>query len=630
MDDKPDEKSMPEEDDGATRIPININSTPSTPSGPPLNSGVEDNSISSEPTAPDTAPATPEPGFPSNVPASAEPSAPASPEMPAPEATPIAPPAPGAVIGVDDNGATSTAPSSPPQVVVSSSGGSKRWLKVLVGLLIIVLLCLVGWVVYDKVIKSKPVAAPAVKQNTDISLLKIGILQADYGDLYPNMSLNANNYLVNAQMFDGLVRYENKTKLTPDLATSWTNPDSTTWVFTIKKNVKFHDGHTMTADDVKTSIDNLMASTSDYAKTFTGTIASVATVGMDQVKITTKAADPTLLNKLTFVYITDAKLPQGQSPSMGGTGPYEIKPGTTPSSTSYQMVPAQNYSGSSPSVHGLDFGSESDQGKLVSAFKAGQYNIAGPVSPSEAQSAPNAIQFITSQPQIDYIGFNTVKSGPLQNKLVREAIRYAISPQAINGARDTAGSPTSQLLPDSISGYNPSITTYKQNVDKAKQLLTQAGYPNGLTIRYSYSSDSPQTSTELTKELKAVGITLTPDPHANLDEFINYVTTGQADMYTADYASDTLDGLDIYQTTLSGADYNNPQFTALLTQAGTTTDPAKRQQILQNAAKIVDQDVAAVPISTSQNVWLMDKGYAINQDMPDASISVYFSGVHLK
>lgn len=616
MDDQPNANNpLPDEDDGVTRVPVTINPTPTTPSAPPPDAGqtgttqATDNTYGGNSAAP-IAPI----GSPENS-----------------TATPIAQPAPGAVISADGSGAgPTTSPVStgePPQAVVSSPGGGSRWLKILIIIFVIVLVCVAGWFIYDKVIKAQPAAAP-VKQDPNIALLKIGILQANYGNLYPNMSLNENSYMVNAQMFDGLVKYQNKNKITPDLATSWKNPDSTTWVFTLKKDVKFHDGHTMTANDVKYSIDTLMAATSDFAKTFTGSLASVAVESTNQVKITTKSADPALLNKLAFVYITDAHVPQGQNESMGGTGPYEIKSGTTPSNTRYQLVAAKNYSGPTPTVHALDFGSESDQGKLVSAFKAGQYNIVGPISPSGTKSAPNAEQFVTSDPDIDYIGFNTVKAGPLQNKQVREAIRYAISPQAINGARDTQGALTGQLIPDSIPGYNPSITAYKQDVGKAKQLLAQAGYPNGLTIRYSYTADSPQTSTELTKELKAIGITLTPDPHSDLNEFVHYVTSGQADMYSADYTSDTLDGLDIYQTTLSSANYNSAQFTALLSQATTTTDPAKYQKLLQDAAKLADQDVAAVPISTGENIWLMDKGYAINQDMPHSSISVYFSGVH--
>lgn len=609
MDDQSNENTpLSSDDSGATRITVSTNSSQAGPDASPQ-------------TEPTQLPST----------SANEPLAPAStPEPMASASAPTSTPAPGAVISSDDPTGSAPPPQmpTPGQAVVSSSGGGRRSLKVLVGLLIVVVLCVAGWFVYDNFIKTKP--APAVTKSKDIPVLNIGVLQADYGDLYPNMSFNEYSYIVNAQMFDGLVQYENKNKLAPDLATTWTNPDSTTWIFTLKKNVKFHDGNIMTADDVKYSLDTVMASTTDFAKTFTSTLESVSVVNTSQVKITTKSADPTLLNKLAFLYIIDAKLPQGQNASMAGTGPYEVKSGTKPSNTSYQLVAAKNYSGTKPTVHALNFGSEPDQTKLVNAFKSHQYNIAGPIDPTEAKKVSGAVKFVSSEPDVDFIGFNTTNPGPLQNKLVREAIRYAINPAAIDQVRSTQGTPISQLIPESIPGYNPSITPYKQDVQKAKQLLAEAGYANGLTIRYSYSSDSPETTNELTKELKAVGITLTPDPHDSFDEFINYFTNGQADMYSVDYSSDTLDGLDIYQTTLSQKNYNNPKLTALLDQAGTTTDPAKRLKLLQDAAKIIDQDIAVVPISTGEDIWLMDKDYAIQQDMPSSLISVYFSKVHLK
>jgi peptide/nickel transport system substrate-binding protein len=560
------------------------------------------------------------------------------------EQSPITPPTPGQVVSVGTGSRPPAVPTvsapprpvtglppdapveGPPSQVVTSQhgGGKKRWLKAFLLLIIIALLAAGGWLAYQK--HHNKVKAPAA-QSKDIPILKIGILNADYGNLYPDMSDSEYATLVNAQMFEGLVRYEDKSKIVPNLATDWTNPDDKTWLFTVKSGIKFHDGHTLAASDVKYSIDAVIASNSQFSQAFAATIASVDVVGENQVKITTKDPDPTLLNKLTALYVIDANLPKGDDPSQAGTGPYEIKPGTVPTNTNLQMVTAGNYHGKPPTTKALVFGNADTVDGLLKAFQTHQFNIVGPIPPGK--TAAGATKFVATEPNVDFIGFNTVKPGPLQNKLVREAIRYAVNPGAVGKARGNEVTPRSQMIPESSPGYNAAIMPYKQDINKAKQLLTQAGYPNGVTIRLS-TAQNPEATTELVNELKKAGITATVDNHNDFDEFIDYFTSGQAEMFTVDYTSETLDGLDVYNSTLQSTNYNNPKLNDVLNQAKTTVDPAKRLKLLQQAATIIDQDVAVVPLNSEENVWLMDENYAIKQDTPSSLISVYFSNVHRK
>ncbi len=550
--------------------------------------------------------------------------------------SPVSTPNPGEVItGSTDSPSPSAygagpAGGSPPQVVTSNHGGGKKsWLKMLVWLIVLALIAAGGWYAYTKYIKKSP-SASTTTQSKDIPLLKIGIQQADYGNVYPDMSQNDYAISVNGQMFEGLVRYENKSKIAPDLASSWTNPDDNTWIFTIKKGIKFHDGHTLAPSDVKYTLDTLIASNSGWAQAFASTITSVDVLGNNQVKITTKSPDPTLLNKLSFLYIIDANLPKGDEPSLAGTGPYEIKPGTKPTNKSYQMIAFNQYHFGRPTTQALTFGSQDNSAGLIKAFNSGQYDIAGTIAPFSTKQAKNATVFTGNEADSTFIGFNTIASSPVQNKLVREAIRYAVSTQGIGKANDEVITPNSQVIPPSIPGYNPAIAPYKQNIAKAKQLLAQSGYPNGVTIRLSASAADAQEEAELANELKQVGITLSIDQHSDFDEFIGYFTAGKADMYVVDYASDTLDGVDIYNTTLPVANYNNPKVTALLNQANTTINPATRLKLLQEVSSIVDQDVALVPFGSTSSLWVMNKDYAIQQDTPTGYIPVYFYKVHLK
>ena len=346
------------------------------------------------------------------------------------------------------------------------------------------------------------------------------------------------------------------------------------------------------------------------------------------MKITTTAPDPVLLNKLAFLYVVDANLPKGDEPSQAGTGPYEIKAGTQPTSTSVKMVAFNDYHGGQPTTKALNFSSVESSKSLLSGLKNHTYNIVGPnLKVTNPQDVKNAKKFTVNESNVSFIAMNTIKPGPLKNKMVREAIRYALEPQTISKADATESTPISQLIPPSIPGYNPSIAPYKQNITKAKKLLAQAGYPKGLTIRYS-TSDSPAKSAKIINQLKQVGITAKLDYHADFNEFIDYFSAGSADLYDIEYSSDTLDGLDIYQTTLSDTNYKNTKVTALLAQAATTTDQSKRLKLLQEVATVVDQDIPVIPLYAQEDVYWLDKNYDIHQDMPSSLISAYFYKVH--
>ncbi len=509
-----------------------------------------------------------------------------------------------------------------PQVISNNHKPKKKWPKILAAILIL-LLAAGGWYLYDQNKKDNNQSAGSVTQNKDIEQLNIGLLTADYGKLYPDWSVPSSySYLTNGQMFEGLVRYENKSKIAPLLVTDWTNPDDNTWVFNLKSGVKFHDGNTMQADDVKYSLDKIRTDETDFAGIFTSTIKSVKAMNDNQVEIKTSEADPTLLNKLAFLYIIDAQLPKNSEPSQAGTGPYQIKPGTKPTTKELQMVAFDGYHGNRPTTRAVNFGSEPTDKDLVKAFQDGKYNIVGPMGIEDVAKS-DAIKFVTSEPEVSFIGFNTLKPGPLQKAKVREAVRYAVDPAKLGEAQGDKVTPISQIVPESIPGYNPAIMPYKQDFAKARALLKEAGYPNGLTMELSYSSDKAFAE-ELASELKQANIKANLKFYDDFGAFLDNFLAGNAEMFTVVYSSDVLDGLDVYQSTVNGTgNYESKDLDKTLAEVAKTVDPEKRLKLLQDAAVIVDKDVAVVPLSTRDTLWLMDEDYNITQDMPSAYLSAY-------
>lgn len=543
----------------------------------------------------------------------------ASPPPPEPQNTPEQPIEP-------------TAPAEDPgyQVPVTSPQqpqSKKKWLKWLITLIAVVVLVVGGWLIYKQLTKDDSVASTA--QNKNIERLSVGISAADYGELYPNMAPNSYSYLVNGQMFEGLVRYEEKSKIVPLLATDWTNPDNTTWVFNLKENVQFHNGNTMTAEDVKYSIETIKSSESDFAGIFTDTIESVEAISDNQVQIKTASPDPALLNRLTFLYVIDSNAPEGSEASMAGTGPYHVRPGSETTKTNVDMIAFEDYHGPAPTTKAVNFGTEETTQDLLAAFREGKYNIVGNMPVDEAENAEGAHRFISSEPDVAFIGLNSVAPGPLQDKSVREAVRYAVDPIKLAEAEGDKATPLSQLIPNSIPGHNNAVPTYERDVEKAKELLAQAGYEDGVTLNF-YHVANTELADELKKQLKEANITLEVHAMGDFDQFINQFNNGRAEMYYVIYASDILDGLDVYNTLLSPANYSNSELTEVLEQADAATNPADRLKLLQEAAVMIDQDVAVVPLSMQDGIWLMDRDYDMVQDLPSSFLSVYFSKVQLK
>lgn len=466
------------------------------------------------------------------------------------------------------------------------------------------------------------------KSKGVVSNLNVAIEGADLGtSFYPNIAAADGSLLLSAQIYDGLVQYENQNQIVPDLASGWSNPNDNSWLFTIKSGIKFHDGNSLTPADVVYSLNLMKNSNSEYAQTFAATLKSIKTVGKNQVEVVTTQPDPVLLNKLAFLYIVDPHVPKGENQSMAGTGAYELKPGTKLTNSHISLVAVNDFHGGQVLTKAVSLTDASSYESMFNGFKDHQFDIAGE-TPLSYMKQPNSYDFDEQDNSVEFLAFNTT-SGPLSNKLVREAIRYAVSGNAIGASLGFKVITIGQMIPPSIPGYNPAIPAYSQDITKAKQLLAQAGYPNGLTLTLSTENDSTAQTPYYVSQLKQAGITIKVDNQANLNDLVNTFAAGQNQITELSYGSGTLDGADVLDSTIVNTNYNNPTFFNLVNQATTTIDPSARLKLLQQAESILNQDIPVVPVYYQNNIYLMDKPYVIHQDLPALYISVYFSKVHL-
>jgi peptide/nickel transport system substrate-binding protein len=506
----------------------------------------------------------------------------------------------------------------------------RRGLKIVVLIVVLIVVVGGGWWAY-KALKTNNTPTGTVKH--DIPLLRYGGAEGEVPQ-YPVNEQDSNfDIQIAAQLFEGLVQYRDQTKLVPWLAVSWSNPNDTTWIFNLRHGVKFHSGRTMTAADVKYTLDYVVAHQNDFDDSsilaLASTIKEVDVVNSYQVKIITNGPDSLLLNRLSYFGIVDSKAKLGDYDA--GTGPYVVKPGTTPTSTSIDLVASNNYWAGHIYTREVQVTINTNDDQLAAQMAAGKYDLGGDFDGAEMSDIKGAQTINVPDLGPSYLGLATERAGsPLQSLAGREAVADALNVPAILKASGRPGVLSNQLVPLILPGHDPSIPNTTYDPAKAKQLLATAPNPTmQLTLGYP-NNDTPQAN-EMAKDLTAVGFNVKLVQVSDFGAFINDTTAGKYDLFYLSYTTATVDGFDILSTLLlNNQDYDNPQIDSLLAQVSTTFDPSTRIELMQQVDKLVYNDKPILPLYDVTRTYALTKPYVIKVDMPSLGPSTYFWQVYQK
>ncbi len=475
-------------------------------------------------------------------------------------------------------------------------------------------------VVFARLKPSKQAASTVTHNN--VSLLRVGIYEAPFETTwYPNMDFADFPTALNNQVFEGLTTFKNS-QVVPDLATSWTNPNTDTWVFKLAQGVKFHDGTTMTATQVAASInDNL---TNPGIEAYTEDIKTAVATDPDTVTITTTQPDAILTKQLTQIWIYDTSSSTPDSASTG-TGPYDIKAGTTFTSSLLQLEAFSGYHGAKPTVQEIDFSAYQTVQSQLTALKDNKLDLAD-LADSTLPATLNTVKadgyslYQPAQGSITFLVPNVLKKGsPIQNLKVRQAIYDTVDPIALASARNGTGTPATQLVSQLIPGYNPSIVRPTINLSAAKTLLTQAGYANGLSLTFTYYSPlEDKLATVLQQELAPIGITLQLNPITVESTYYSDVGTGDiGDLTFLGGGSGIADTSDIAgEVVIDSPEFSDPTIDAIYTQASETFNATARLKLLQQLNADIVNELAIIPLYQATGFyWAVKPNLALSQTL---------------
>lgn len=339
-------------------------------------------------------------------------------------------------------------------------------------------------------------------------------VKADAKTLDPQRTIDTSSNKPIQMMFNGLLTFDKDLNIQPCLAESWENIDDCNVIFHLKKGVKFHNGDEMTAEDVKFTLDR--ARKSNQTSYLFAPISEVSVIDKYTVKITTdKPFGPLMTNlaqtqaSIVCKRVVEEVGEENFFKSPVGTGQYKFKD-WIPGDRIVVEAFDDSFQGK-PKIREITLRVITEVSNRMIALETGEADIAFDIGIMDKETIKNNedMELLEiSSPSSLYLGFDQTTS-IFQDKRVREAIAYAIDKDILvstvfQGSATVADS----VLPKACVDHITPKKQYTQNIEKAKKLLAEAGYPNGFDIELWVNDDGARIDmcVIMQEQLRNIGI----------------------------------------------------------------------------------------------------------------------------
>ena len=401
-----------------------------------------------------------------------------------------------------------------------------------------------------------------------------------------------------------LVYIDNEGNIVPELAQEITKVSPKETLIKIKNDIKFSNGETLTIDDVLFSLERAKASPKMSQDLYM--IESFEKVDDRTLKINTLYDAGNLLHKLASggVAIINKKAFEKDENNIVGTGMFKLKEWVA----GEKLVLERNefFKDSKSNIDTLVVKFVPEANSRMIMLETGEIDLARDLLPLDFKKLSEDTKFTTVEvetPSNMFLGFD-LRNELLADKRVRQAIAYAINNEDLvktvfNGSASVATSP----VPKITTGHNENSNNYPQNIEKAKQLLAEAGYPNGFNIELFVSEDNQRIDMAviIQDNLKKIGI----NAEIKTFQWAAYVSTIENPniikplfIMSWNISNDDPDEVlyPLYHSSQIDAHtnvvfYKNEKFDNLISKARETTDKDKRMKLYEEAQDIIQEDL---------------------------------------
>lgn len=490
-------------------------------------------------------------------------------------------------------------------------------------------------------------ATPALSQEIRLGMAsEPSSIDPHYHNLSPNNMLSR-------EVFQPLVNQDENQKLIPAIAESWKAINDTTWEFKLKKGVKFADGSTVGVDDVLATfkrLPNVPRSPSSFAPF----IAGMTFEKVDDLTLHVKTAAPAPLvptNLSTFGIISKACAEMttedfNAAKCQGGTGPFkyvEFKPGDR-----ITLARNDNFHGPKAAWEKVTYRFLTSAPTRVAAILAGDVDVIEAVPPSDVKrlkgdanlevvsTLSNRVIYFHMDHFREESPFITAKDGtkiknPLRDLRVRQALSMAINrPAIVERIMEGEAVPAEQVLAKSFFGTSKTLQPTAFDLNGAKKLLADAGFPNGFKMKLHGPNGRYINDTKIIEAVAQMYTRLGLDVEIETIPPANFFTrasqggpgnTPEFSFILVGWGAGTGETSGSLKALLGTFDrakgqgaanrgrYSNPAFDAKVDQALATVDDAKREALLGEASEMAMKDVGIIPSHYQLNTWAVRKAF---------------------
>ena len=437
-------------------------------------------------------------------------------------------------------------------------------------------------------------------------------------------------------IYEAMLMQDADMKFQPCLAESWeTSDDGLTWTFHLRKGVKFHDGEEMDSADVLASIKTAMNPDSPSAFSgYTSTFSKVEAPDAYTITITTETPNPLMLFHVAQIYVLKQENVEGKteeeiSDVVVGTGRYKFVEQVK--EDHLDLTANEDYWGEVPEIKNVRFRPITNEATRTATMLTGEVDFTIDISVRDIDrlEGTDGISVLKQQGLREiYLNLDSREDSPLfpgqknpmSDPKVRHAMYLAIDEDTIiKNIMNGCAFEMNSIIPENYVGYTP-VEREAYDPEKAKQLLAEAGYPGGFEATLDASNDRYMNDEQIAQAvagyLEKVGIKVNLNlmPKSNFFTYIKpaenksmLLQTGWSDA-SGDGLSLLHDMLRTYnreagQGTVNRGHYSNPEVDALISQAFTEFDDAKRGQLVAEADKIAREDYAYIPLHFEQDTY---------------------------
>ncbi|MFY8041108.1 MAG: ABC transporter substrate-binding protein [Bosea sp. (in: a-proteobacteria)] len=476
--------------------------------------------------------------------------------------------------------------------------------------------------------------------------------QGDIATMDPYAHTESFTSNMHHHIYDPLVRRGRDLQIEPALATAWRIVEPNRWRFTLRQGVTFHNGNAFNADDVVASITRLLHPDA-RARGNLANVERAEKVDAFTVDFVLKGAYPLLLNDLSGIFIMDKEwleannavtpgnmtrnLTTFASTNANGTGPFRLET-YQPDSRTILTVNPNWWDKPAHNLTRIEFRPIRSDATRVAALLSGEIDMMAPAPLQDLARIGAADGFkVIEEPSLRliFLGLNhraeligdPGKPNPMKDRRVRQALWHAIDLNTIQtrimrGKSRTVGT----MVAPPIPGYSAEIDKpLAFDVARARQLLTEAGYPNGFKTKLDCSNDryiaDEQTCVAIAAMWTRAGVQVDLKTQSRATYF-PLVDKGESDAYILGWATlPPMDGFSVLSAILHSREgafggnnpngLNDPKLDALTKSAAVELDETKRRAMMTEAFKITRDEAYFIPLHQQPVAWAMRRSVEV-------------------